>query len=162
MSRTLLNSNIQPLVAAFDIKAFAKDSVTKKGGVVIDVTDYMNGDNDIFFFSARAKRGLSLGGIMPDRSYIKEIKSFPMNIEIRTLKTYTKTPAPMPGGMPAMPGCATPATYELNSSMVLLPSKQMKPRNFDPRVGYFATGYVDFDANPQGVKNQAIITRWRL
>jgi hypothetical protein len=162
MSRTLLNSNIQPLVAAFDIKAFAKDSVTKKGGVVIDVTDYMNGDNDIFFFSARAKRGLSLGGIMPDRSYIKEIKSFPMNIEIRTLKTYTKTPAPMPGGMPAMPGGATPATYELNSSMVLLPSKQMKPRNFDPRVGYFATGYVDFDANPQGVKNQAIITRWRL
>ncbi|RZM28526.1 MAG: DUF5117 domain-containing protein [Pedobacter sp.] len=161
MSRTLLNSNIQPLVAAFDIKAFAKDSVTKKGGVVIDVTDYMNGDNDIFFFSAGAKRGLSLGGIMADRSYIKEIKSYPMNIEIRTLKTFTKSAPALPGMM-APPGGATPATYELNSSMVLLPSNQMKPRHFDPRVGYFATGYVDFDANPQGVKRQSIITRWRL
>ena len=160
MSRTLLNSNIQPLVAAFDIKAYSKDSATKTGGVVIDVTDYMNGDNDIFFFSPRAKRGLSLGGIMTDRSYIKEIRSYPMNIEIRTLKTYAKNPTPVPGGGAPMPG--TPATYELNSSMVLLPSNQMKPRHFDPRVGYFATGYVDFDANPQGVKRQALITRWRL
>ena len=161
MSRTLLNSNIQPLVAAFDIKAYAKDSASKTGGVVIDVTDYMNGDNDIFFFSPRAKRGLSLGGLMADRSYIKEIKSFPMNIEIRTLKTYSKTPASTPGGGAPLPS-ATPATYELNSSMVLLPSNQMKSRHFDERVGYFATGYVDFDANPQGVKNQSIITRWRL
>ncbi len=162
--KTLMNSNIQPLVASFDIKAFAKDSISGRGGVVIDVTDYMNGDNDIFFFSSGAKRSLSLGGLMADRSYIKEIKSFPMNIEIRTLKTYTKTPASTMGGMMGggAPGASTPATYELNSSMVLLPSNQMKPRNFDPRVGYFATGYVDFDANPQGIKNQSIITRWRL
>ena len=163
MFKTLMNSNIQPLVASFDIKALAKDSISGKGGVVIDVTDYMNGDNDIFFFSQGAKKGLSLGGLMSDRSYIKEIKSFPMNIEIRTLKTYTKSAPSGPGGMMGGGGgSSTPATYELNSSMVLLPSKQMKPRYFDPRVGYFATGYVDFDANPQGVKKQAIITRWRL
>lgn len=161
MFKSVMSSNIQPLVASFDIKAFAKDSVSGVKGVVIDVTDYMNGDNDIFFFDAGAKKSLSLTGLLADRSYIKEIKAYPLNIEIRTLKTYMKAPAPGPGQMGGGPS-ATPATYELNSSMVLLPAKQMKPRFYDARVGYFATGYVDFDANPHGVKNQSLITRWRL
>ncbi|TKC56166.1 DUF5117 domain-containing protein [Pedobacter hiemivivus] len=160
MYKSVMNSNIQPLVASFDIKAFAKDSISGVKGVVIDVTDYMNSDNDIFFFDAGTKKSLSLAGQIPDRSYIKEIKAFPMNIEIRTLKTYTKSAPQGPMGMGAP--SSTPATYELNSSMVLLPSREMKPRFFDPRVGYFATGYVDFDANTQGVKNQSLITRWKL
>lgn len=162
MYKSVMSSNIQPLVASFDVKAFAKDSISGVKGTVIDVTDYMNSDNDIFFFDAGTKKGLSLGGQMADRSYIKEIKAYPLNIEIRTLKTYMKTPAQAPGMMGGGGGNTSPATYELNSSMVLLPAKPMKPRFFDARVGYFATGYVDFDANPQGVKNQSLITRWRL
>ena len=158
--KSVMNSNLQPLVASFDIKALAKDSVSGAKGVVIDVTEYMNGDNEIFFFDPNVKKALNLTGLMPDRSYIKEIKAYPMNIEIRTLKTYMKTGASFPGM--SGPPSATPTTYELNSSMVLLPESQMKARYFDPRVGYFATGYVDFDANPQGVKNLSLITRWRL
>ena len=38
----------------------------------------------------------------------------------------------------------------------------MQPRYFDPRVGYFAVGYTDFDANPQGVKEITMVKRWRL
>jgi len=38
----------------------------------------------------------------------------------------------------------------------------MKARYFDPRVGYFAVGYTDFDLNPQGVKEIELIKRWRL
>lgn len=160
--RSLKNSNIQPLVASFEIKAF-QDSASKVKTSVIDMTDYINGDNDIFFFEANAKRALSLGGIMADRSYIKEVKAYPTNIEIRTLKTYTKSASQGMGAMGGgMPSSSTPATYELNSSIVLLPSKPMKPRFSDARVGYFSTRFVDFDANPQGVKNQSLITRWRL
>ena len=55
-----------------------------------------------------------------------------------------------------------PMTYELNSSMLLLPKEPMKPRLYDPRVGYFAVGYKDFDGNPHGMKYKANITRWRL
>lgn len=47
--KSVMNSNLQPLVASFDIKALAKDSVSGAKGVVIDVTEYMNGDNEIFF-----------------------------------------------------------------------------------------------------------------
>ena len=48
------NSNVQPIAAAFDIKALSKDSA----GRVIDVTDYINGDNDVLFFSSQCKISL--------------------------------------------------------------------------------------------------------
>ncbi len=161
MYRSVLNSNLQPIAASFDIKAFNREQNT----TVIDVTDYLSSDNDILFFDARVKRSLSLGQMNNDRSYIQEVRSFPTNVEIKTVKTYTKTPAPATAGAPPAFGAAAstgPATYELNSSIVLLPRIPMQPRYFDPRVGYFATGYVDFDANPQGVKRISMITRWRL
>jgi hypothetical protein len=159
MYRSVMNSNLQPLAASFDIKAFSNDS----SSVVIDMTDYANGDNEILFFESRVKRNLSLGSIQSDRSYLVDIRAFPSNVEIRSVKTYIKTASSLPGGPPqAGPPSSAPATYELNSSIVLLPKVPMKPRYFDPRVGYFATGYVDFDANPQGVKRISMITRWRL
>ena len=132
MYRSFINSNLQPLEASFDIKAFSKDS----GAVVIDITDYISGDNEILFFDSRVKKALSLAQLLADRSYIQELKAFPVNIEIRTMKTYMKTTAPVPGNPQS--GSSSPATYELNSSMVLLPKVPMKPRYFDRRVGYFA------------------------
>ncbi len=156
MYRSFINSNLQPLEASFDIKAFGKNG----HGVVIDATDYINGDNDILFFNGRLKKALQLTQLLADRSYIMGLKAFPMNIEIQTMKTYMKVTPPSPGN--PMSGSSSPVTYELNSSMVLLPKDPMKPRYFDPRVGYFTTGYVDFDANPQGVKSISMITRWRL
>jgi Met-zincin/Domain of unknown function (DUF5117)/Domain of unknown function (DUF5118) len=159
MYRSVLNSNVQPLVASFDIRAFSKDSA----GVVIDVTDYINGDNDVFFFESQYKRGLGVSNYLPDRSYIQTVKSFPLNVEIKTVKTYTKLTSSTVGQpvFGAMPGGA-PATYELNTSIVMLPKAAMRPRYFDERVGFFASTYVDFDANPQAVETKSIVRRWRL
>ena len=156
MYRSLSNSNLHPLEASFDVKAYEK----KSGGVVIDMTEYINGDNNILFFDARVKKALSLTQLLADRSFIKELRAFPVNLEIRTLKTYMKSAPATPGASGS--GTSTPATYELNSSLVLLPKTPMKPRAFDPRVGYFATSSTDFDANPQGVKRVAFATRWKL
>jgi hypothetical protein len=157
MYKSVQNSNIQPIAAAFDIKAFSKDSA----GVVIDITDFLNSDNDILFFASYFKSSLRLGGVQSDKSYITDIKSFPINTEIKTVKTYGKTPAP--SLFPGMPtGPAGNATFELNSSLVLLPKASMRPRFYDDRVAYFTTEYTDFDADPQGVKDLSLITRWRL
>jgi hypothetical protein len=155
MFRSVLNSNVQPIVAAFDVKAFSKAN----DGTVVDVSDFISSDNDVLYFDAGVKKGLALGQQMNDRSYIDEVNAFASNIEIRVVKTYFRAPASSPGMASQPPG---PATYELNSSLVLLPKVPMRPRYFDPRVGYFATGYTDYDANPHGVKNVAMITRWRL
>ena len=53
-------------------------------------------------------------------------------------------------------------TVEVNSSIILLPEDKMQARYFDPRVGFFAVGYTDFDINPQGVERVSLIKRWRL
>lgn len=162
MYQSVKNSNIQPIVNAFDIKAIKKDSVNKTQSSVIELNDYLNSDNDVFFFDSRVKKGRGIGAFQKDKSYIDTIKAFPLNIEIVTVKTYTQA---MPKGFP--PAMADhypsgPMTYELNSSMVLLPEEPMKPRFFDSRVAYFAVGYTDFDANPQGIEQRAMITRWRM
>jgi hypothetical protein len=157
MYKSVQNSNIQPIAAVFDIKAFSKDSA----GVVIDITDFLNSDNDILFFASYFKSSLRLGGVQPDKSYITDVKSFPINTEIKTVKTYGKMPAP--SLFPGMPtGPSGNATFELNSSLVLLPKAPMRPRFYDDRVAYFTTEYTDFDADPQGVKDLSLITRWRL
>ncbi|MFN2439156.1 MAG: DUF5117 domain-containing protein, partial [Chitinophagaceae bacterium] len=164
MYQSVRNSNLQPIVASFDVKAFGKDSITGARGTVIEVTDYLMGDNEILFFSSRSKRALGLGQYQRDNSYIVDVKSYPSNTQVKTVKTYMRTPPPTPGvitfGAPTATG--TPTTYELNSSMILLPAKPMQPRYFDPRIGFFSTSYTDYDLNPQGIEQVRMITRWRL
>lgn len=164
MYRSLKNSNLQPLEASFDIAAYAPG----KKGVVIDITKYISGDNDVLFFDSRTKKSQGLGQLQSDRSYIIGAKAFPMNLEIQTVKTYMRTPVQsgVSGAAASFPGAggasASPVTYELNSSLVLLPKEPMKARYFDPRVGYFATSTTDFDANPQGIKRLIMAVRWKL
>ncbi len=160
MYQAVMNSNVQPIVASFDIKAFGKDSSSN----LIDITDYISGDNDVLFFSGNSKSIFQVGGFQSDKSYPVSVRSYPLNIEIKTVKTYSKG-----GGniFPAQPSLGSGSasvlfTIEINSSLVLLPEKPMQPRYFDSRIGYFSRSYTDFDANPQGVKEVEMITRWKL
>ncbi|MFM7672743.1 MAG: zinc-dependent metalloprotease [Bacteroidota bacterium] len=158
MFQSVSNSNIQPISASFEVKSFGKDST----GVVIDVTDFISGDNDILYFNSSLKSSLRFGGPQPDKSYVVSVRSFPINVEVRVVKTYMRSAAPaMPGGFGGGPGGGN-MTMELNSSLVLLPKKPMMARYYDPRVGYFVVGYTDYDANPQGVKDVLLVKRWRL
>lgn len=159
MYRAVSNSNIQSIAQAFDIAAFGADST----GVVLDMTSFLNSDNEILNFDPNAKRLFKVGSVQSDKSFIDAIRTFPMNTEIRTVKTYSRSAGPSTPGSPV--SMAPPAgsfTVEINSSMLLLPAKPMQPRYFDERVGYFTREYVDFDKNPQGVENVKMVTRWRL
>ncbi|MHA4896480.1 zinc-dependent metalloprotease [Pedobacter sp. PWIIR3] len=164
MYQNLQRSNIQAIAAAFNIAAYSPD----KKGSVIDMTDFINSDNEIFYFGSPAvKTNFRLGTQIADRSYVLGVRSFPTNVEINVVKTYTLTAAPSPFGAaaPAGFGGGAPSgssTVELNASLVILPKVPMKPRFFDPRVGYFTVGYTDFDSNPQGVKEVEMVKRWRL
>lgn len=158
MFSSVTNSNIQPIAASFDIKSLGKDST----GAVIELTDFVASDNDVLNFNSSLKSSLRLAIMQSDKSYTVSVKSYPINIEIKTVKTYSRMAAPAaPGGFGGGGGGGN-MTMELNSSMVLLPKVPMQARYFDPRVGYFAVGYTDFDANPQGVKSIALVKRWRL
>jgi len=162
MYRAVMNSNIQPIVAAFDIAAFNKDST----GSIIEMTSYINNDNDILNFAANFKTLFQVGGQQTDKSYIVSVKTYPLNVEIKTVKTYSKSSgggfgAPGPITF-ASPGGGQLLTMELNSSLLLLPKTTMQQRYFDPRVGFFIRQYNDFDANPQGVKEISMVVRWKM
>ena len=164
MYRSVINSNLQPIAVAFDVKANAPDSLG--GGIVIEITDNITPDNEIFGFASNAKSSFQVGSFQMDKSYVVSVKPYPINIEIKTVKTFSKSSGGAFGalGLPspsAGPSQAT-VTLEMNSSMLLLPETPMKPRYEDPRVGYFGTSYTDYDANPQGVKEIDLIARWRL
>jgi hypothetical protein len=158
------NSNVNTIAQSFAIAAFSKDST----GYVIDVSDFFKGDNQAINISATVKKIYNLSGLAADRSFIQKISTYPINTEIRTIKTYNSTP-PV-GGMPSpFPSVALPAasdagavTYELNTSLLLLPQNPMAYRLADKRVGYFTDDYVKYSDDQQKVDRKEFAIRWRL
>ncbi len=146
MYEAVLRSNLAAIAATFEIKAQSAD----KKDNLIDVTDFFGTDSESLFFRKASKAAFKLGSIQRESSYVSDITTYPINTEVKTVKTYMRSDR------------GETATYELNNSFVLLPKEPMTPRYSDDRVGYFTTGYTDFDQNPQGVKDIRMITRWRL
>jgi hypothetical protein len=155
------NSTVHPIAVAFEIKAYGKDSA----GVVIDVSDFFRGDNSPIGIPAAIKARMHLGGIAQDRSYIRQISTFPINTEVRSVKTFTSgggMPSPFSFAAPSPFDAAGAVTLEMNTSFILLPAMPMQKRLFDPRVGYFADDYTIYTDDQQKTENQEFIVRWRL
>ena len=160
--KAVSNSNVNPITAAFDIRAYGKDS----SSVVIDVTDYFKGDNQVVSIPASVKGRMRLGGLAMDRSFIQHINTFPINTEIRSVKTFNTggggIPSPFVILFSSPSDAAGAVTLELNTSLILLPAKPMRKRLFDRRVGYFADDYTVYSDEQQKIDNQEFIVRWRL
>ncbi|HEY4064957.1 MAG TPA: zinc-dependent metalloprotease [Puia sp.] len=160
--KAVTNSNVNPITAAFDIRAYGKDS----SSVVIDVTDYFKGDNQVVSIPSAVKGRMRLGGLAMDRSYIQHINTFPINTEIRSVKTFNTggggLSSPFAALFSSPSDAAGAVTIELNTSLILLPATPMRKRLFDRRVGFFADDYVVYSDEQQKVDNEEFIVRWRL
>ncbi len=151
MYRSVKNSNLAVVLASFDIKAFNKDTT----GVIIDVTDFYNGDLTAIGIPDELKKAYKISGLDNSRSFIDTIKSFPINIEARTLKTYRAAESPTDNTNAAI-------SFELNTSMLLLPKTPMKARLRDVRVGYFGQTQTDYGTDAQKALVTSYIHRWKL
>lgn len=151
MYKSVKNSNLDAVLASFDIKAYNKDTT----GVVIDVTDFYNGDVTAIGITDELKKAYKISGVDASRSYIDTIKSFPINIEAHTLKTYRAAESPTDNSNAAV-------TFELNTSMLLLPKTPMKPRLTDDRVGFFGQEQTDYGTDAQKAEVTRYIHRWKL
>ncbi len=163
--KAVRNSSVDPIAAAFDIKAFSKDS----SGVVLDMTDFFKGDNQPVSLSSGTKRRLSLSSLASDRSYIESIRSYPINTEVRTVKTFNASSgfgapsaSPFPSASIPAANTAGAVTMELNTSFLLLPKVPAAKRLVDPRVGYFADDYTVYSDDQQKVEQANFIVRWKL
>ena len=162
------NSNVNSIAQSFPIAAYSKDS----SGSIIDVTDYFRGDNQPVSINANAKRRYSLSVLAADRSFIQNIAPYPINIEIKTVKTFSASvtsgfgfptaPSPFPSASLPAASQSGSVTLELNTSLLLLPKTPMKYRVADKRVGYFTDDYVKYRDDQQQVENKEFAVRWRL
>lgn len=151
--KAVQSSQVNPIVAAFDIKA--KNPAT--GNSVIEVTDFFRKDNLVVSMSQVEKTEKKLGSLADDRTFIESIHTYPINVEIKSTRTYTTSGATIAAG--ALTGNIT---LRLNTSMVLLPKKPMRKRIQDERVGYFANKYILFDDDHQYAKPAYFVQRYRL
>ncbi|WP_373519670.1 zinc-dependent metalloprotease [Pricia sp.] len=158
ISKAVNNANITPILEAFDIKANNDDKTSS----VIDVTDFINGENPLLALGNDHKDDYKLMSLEKNKSYIKAIHSFPMNTEIKTVKTYkAKAGSDKRKELPAAI-LAGVVTLEINNSFILLPEKPMQKRLYDARVGYFASSYLEYGDDQQKVDRNTYIHRWRL
>jgi hypothetical protein len=151
IDKAVLVSTEDPIVATLKIE----DSSVK--GTKVDVTSLFSGDNAAFSIHPYSKKNLEISQLQSDRSYIKDIKTFPTNTEIQTIKTYYSSSNALEAAYET-----NAVTYGLNTSFVLLPEKPMQARVRDPRVGYFTEDYYVFSDDQQKVKENVMVTRWRL
>ncbi|MCU0357524.1 MAG: zinc-dependent metalloprotease, partial [Cyclobacteriaceae bacterium] len=162
ISEAVRNSNLAPIVASFDIKA-----INSGQAYVINVTDFFKSDNQLVSLSPAIKRNYSLTTLQADRSYIQGMKSFPINTDVRMVKTYTSNLPPQSSGpstVTQLPAGASTGfvTVELNVSMIMLPKNPMRKRFFDNRVGFFANGYTVYGEESQRAEREVFAVRWRL
>ncbi len=170
MAQAVKNSTSDPIIGNYDILAFKKDSTGKNNtGYVIDLTSTFDGDIQTFSLDPIKKQLLNIVAFQKDKSFLSKISSYPINTEIRSVKTFTTTPprisiTPTPQIGVNLPSAldAGVVTVELNTSMILLPKTPMRKREFDARVGYFANEYGVFEEESQKSDTKVFAVRWRL
>lgn len=158
------NSSADPIIGVFDIKSIRKDTST-----VIEVTDFFKSDNQVFSIDPIRKQLLKITAIQADRSFVQHIRTYPINTEVRTTKTFSVvpptvsiSPAPQIGRYLPASRDAGVVTMEFNISFIELPKTPMRKRYFDPRVGYFANQYAVFGEESQKSDEEVFAVRWKL
>lgn len=157
ISEAVNNSNVTPILESFSIEA--RDEVN--GSSLIKVTDFINSETPLLTLNSSQKDKLKLSSLEKDKSYIKSIHTYPINTEVRTVKTYKAKSAVGRNPLPAIELSGV-VTMEINNSFILLPKEPMEKRYYDPRVGYFASSYLEYGDEQQQVNRNTYIHRWRL
>ena len=147
ISIAVSNSNFEPIISSFKIAVKNKDH----NSYVIDVTNLYKSDVKMFGFPQSSRKGYKISSLDSKLSFIESIRSFPLNIEVKHIKTYKSSNSR--NGQISM---------VLNNSMVLLPKEPMKRRYFDQRVGWFTSAQTDYGIDNQEAETVRYLDRWRL
>jgi len=152
ISNSVKVNNFEPILFAFDIKAFNVDSTA----AVIQVDKLFTTDvAAISGLSSRLRQRYKVKKLDQSRSFINSIKSFPENIEVKQDFTYDASEPPSFSDTGSI-------SLQMNQSMILLPEEPMTPRLNDPRVGFFTVSQIDYGSPKLKADQKRYIRRWRL
>ena len=115
MAQLVEKSTIDPIVAKFDI--IGKNP--KTGDMLVEVSKFFVQDNNIFGLSSSDRKVVNVTALQADRSFIDTMTVYPINVEVRTLRTYSCPDGRMPASRTGF------VTVGMNTSIVLLPEKPM-------------------------------------
>lgn len=144
------------VLASFPIEAEAN------GVLTVDATAFFLSD---VYGVAESLRRSQQGNARVDasRSWFDEArtKAFPMNTEIHAVLTFS---VDNPGfALRRIAADASAPVFELHHSIVALPASEgFRPRDFDPRAGFFGTQFNDFSQGLDGTYRAGYANRWRL
>ena len=141
------NSNFEPIIASFKIEIENKSN----NSYVIDVSNLFLSDIKAFGFPQSRRKSYKISSLDRKLSFIESQKSFPLNIEVRHIKTYKSSDSK--NGQISM---------LLNNSIILLPKVPMRKRYFDQRVGWITSRQIDYGLDNQEAETIRYLRRWRL
>jgi len=147
INEAVSNSNFEPIISSFKIEA----KNIEKSSFLIDVTTLFKSDIKVFGFPQSRRKSYKISSLDSKLSFIETIKSFPLNIEARHIKTY-KSSETRNGQISML----------LNNSIILLPKNPMKKRYFDQRVGWITSRQIDYGLDNQEAETIRYLRRWRL
>jgi hypothetical protein len=147
--RQVRNFREGPVLAVFDVEAFAPDSAT-----VIDVSD---------LFVSNVPELNPVEGIDGSRSWVERTWAFPENVNVQVTQTGRSRPNGNGGGSPfGRPSGPRTQTVRVLFSMVTLPDEPMMPRWEDERVGFISSEAWDFSRPDNRLEEVSFIHRFRL
>lgn len=150
--QTLSKNTVDPIVESFAIVQGNKN----KEQSLVDVTAFFSKDNNITGLSKSSATLLRLGSLQSNKSYVDTIKTYPVNIEVSTTRTYSVNSSVVRASRTGY------MTLGFNSSMVLLPKEPVRKRIWDKRVGYFVNDYTLFSDNQRKTDQRSFISRYHL
>ena len=153
IKEAVVNSNFEPVLFSFKIEALRNDSIVKSS--VIKASDLFSKDVKALGMPDSYRKRYKVSRLDSEKSFIESIKSYPLNIEARHVKTYIASAPPSNSSLGTI-------SVEINNSMILLPENPMKRRYFDRRVGWFKRDQVDYGLEDQKTKTVSFLDRWRL
>jgi hypothetical protein len=124
----------------------------EKNRILLDVTKLLKGD--LYQFSMRLGSAVEQTvGYNPKLSYVREIKNFSANLEVRSSLIYT-------GRYPG--GASRHVELLFHYSFFPFPKNGYRPRQADQRVGNFITALKDYSRIEKNDPFLRYINRWNL
>ena len=92
MAQLVEKSTADPIVAKFDI--IGKNP--KTGDMLVEVSKFFVQDNNIFGLSSSDRKIVNVTALQADRSFVDTMTVYPINVEVKTLRTYSCPDGKMP------------------------------------------------------------------
>lgn len=154
--RAVRDSFAQSVVGGFEVAA------EEGGRVLVDATAFFLRDaHDVAGVLKRTKQGEFKLDLARSAFYLENTKGFPRNTEVEVTLTFAANSEPGEW-VRDIASDPTSLTVRTHHSMVQLPEPGYTPRAFDPRAGYFSTGFANYASPIDEPLVQQFITRHRL